>query len=554
MPASDARITRASIVGLAGVMVLVAYYLLHAGQGTSPFFDEWDWITRRRGISGETLLGAHNGHLSVVPVLIYKLLLQTAGLGDYWVFRTVLVGLHLGCVLLVFLLARTRVGPVGGAFAAGFVAVLGAAGDDLLWAFQIGFLVGVLLGLAALLALERATVRGDVAATVLLALSLGSASVGAAFAIAAAVELALHPRRKERWWVIAAPLVLYGAWYLGYGEGQMKRENLGDTPSYAATSGAAAAGGIFGLSVEWGRLLLVGVTAAVAARVWNADRLTPRLVALATAPASLWVLTGLSRAQNNEPAAPRYIYCGAVLLVLLVCELARGKVVPRLGAAAVLGLLLVFAAVSNANTIDSTSGFLRLQAKDMRARLGALQLVGRDRVTNDLQFSPVNAPQLTAGRTLYAEESFGQIGLTPAQLADTPQAQGLAADNVMRLTGSIATAPAATVPSPAGAAPASTGISGGTLRVRRGCVITRAESGDTRLDVDLPDGGDLLITADAATGILARRFATAFPDTPIGEIPAGGTVRLDTRGDVSTDPWHLQFASAGNLRVCRTGP
>lgn len=550
-----ARTTRAATAALALLLLVAGAYLLHAGRGTAPFFDEWDWITQRRGLSADTLLGPHNGHLSVVPVFLYKALLQTAGLDHYWVYRTVLVALHLGCASLVYVLARERVGAQGAVFAAGFVAVLGSAGDDLLWAFQIGFVVAVLFGLAALVALDRDTRRGDVVATIFLGLALGSASVGAAFAVAVLVELAMHPRRRERWWVLAAPLALYALWYLGYGEPQLKRENLGATPVYAAESGSAAAGGILGLTLEYGRVLLVGLTAVVATRLWRAERLTPRLVALATAPAVLWVLTALSRAQFNEPAAPRYIYCGAILLVLLVCELLRGQVVPRRQATALLAVLLAFAAVSNAATIDATAGGLRMQARDVEARLGALELVGRDQVAADLQISPTNAPQIQAGPALYAERSFGRIGLTEAELVRAPQAQGAAADDVLKRTGALNAAPEAEPPprQATGPAPTSAGVTDGTLRRRGGCLVTRATGPDSRLDVALPDGQALVVTASAPAGVLARRFAQVAPTEPVAEVPAGGSIRIAARADRADVPWRLQVASAGNLRVCRAG-
>jgi hypothetical protein len=554
-PAPDTpRTTRAATAALALLLLVVGVYLLHAGRGTAPFFDEWDWITRRRGLSADTLLAPHNGHLSVVPVLLYKTLLQTAGLDHYWVFRTVLALLHLGCAVLVFVLARGRVGAQGALFAAGFVAVLGSAGDDLLWAFQIGFVVAVLFGLAALVALDRDTRRGDVAAAICLALALGSASVGAAFAVAVLVELALHPRRRERWWVFVAPLALYALWYLGYGESELKRENLGATPVYAAESGSAAAGGILGLTLEYGRVLLVGLTAVVATRLWRAERLIPRLVALAAAPAALWVLTALSRAQFKEPTAPRYIYCGAILLVLLVCELQRGYVVPRRQATALLAVLLGFAAVSNAATIDATGGGLRMQARDVEARLGALELAGPELVAPGLQISPTNAPQIQAGPALYAERSFGRLGLTEAELVRAPQNQGLAADNVLERAGVISAVPA-TGPAtqPTGPPPASTGVTGGTLRRRGGCLLTRATGPDARLDVELPDGQALVISASAPAGVLARRFAKVAPTAPIGEVPAGGSIGIVARADRADVPWQLQVASAGNLTVCRAG-
>jgi hypothetical protein len=521
------RAQRASIAGLAALALLAAVYLLHAGHGTVAFFDEWDWITRRRGISGDSLLGPHNGHLSLVPVLMYKALLQVAGLTHYWVFRVVLVLAHLVCVALMFLLARARVGTVGAAFAAAFIAVLGAAADDLVWAFQLGFVIGIAFGLGALLALDAGTRRGDVAAALLLGLSLASASVGVAFLIAAAVEIALDPRRRQRWWVIGAPLALYAAWYLGYGESQIKRENLGVTPDFAADSGSTAVGGIVGLTAEYGRVLLIGLVAAVAVHVARAPALVPRLVALAVAAPAIWVLTGLSRADLHEPQAPRYIYTGAVLVVLLICELARGRRVARPAQAVMLGALLSFAAVANANTVDNTAGVLRDHANELRARLGALALVA-DRVGPNYVPAPTVAPQLQAGRALEAQRDFGRIALSQAQLLRAPQAQGAAADDALRLAGSVTTAPTTDA-----------GVD------RAGCSSGR--------DVVLAPGQEVTVSAQAATGIVARRFAREFGQAPLAEVGPGGAVIVHTVRDTSDVPWRLRVSSAGRVEVCRAG-
>jgi len=528
------RAQRASVAGLLALSLIAMVYLLQAGHDTIAFYDEWDWISRRRGVTADTLLSPHNGHLSLVPVVIYKALLQVAGLTNYWVFRVVLVLAHLACVALVFLLARGRVGTVGAAFAAGFVAVLGAAGDDLLWAFQLGFVLGVACGLGALLALDRGTRRADAAAAVLLALSLACASVGAAFIIAAAVEIALDPRRRERWWVIAAPLALYAAWYLGYGESQIRRDNLGETPVFAAESGAAAAGGVVGLTLEYGRVLLVGLAAVVIGYLSRTEAPASRLVALAVAAPAVWVLTGLSRAQFNEPAAPRYIYTGAVLLVLLVCELARGRRIVRPAQALMLGGLLTFAAVANAHTIDKWGGSLRAHADELRARAGALALLG-DRVQPELEFAPVVAPQLQARNILSAQKDFGQIGLSPAELRSAPQSQGAAADDVL-VRGQALTTQAV--------APSRAPVTGA-------CRRTNPTGPDNRLDVVVPEGDTVRISARAPAGVLARRFAKEFSQTPAAEIPAGGTILVRAGDDAADVPWRLQVASSGRVVVCR---
>ena len=100
----------ASTLVLAGLAVVAAVLIMHEGRGLNFFFDEWDFVLRQR--SGvHSLFEPHVGHLSLVPIVIYRILLHTVGLAPYWPYRLVALVLHLVCVWLLFVLARRRVGP-----------------------------------------------------------------------------------------------------------------------------------------------------------------------------------------------------------------------------------------------------------------------------------------------------------------------------------------------------------------------------------------------------------------------------------------------------------
>jgi hypothetical protein len=108
------------------------------------------------------------------------------------------------------------------------------------------FLFAVDAGLAALLMLERRTARADAAVSALLAVSLASAGPGVAFAIGCGVEV-LGRRRPRDLWIVVAPVVLYGAWWLHY-HPATGSVSPGSVPGFIVRAAAAAMGGLCGLS------------------------------------------------------------------------------------------------------------------------------------------------------------------------------------------------------------------------------------------------------------------------------------------------------------------
>ena len=265
---------------LAALLALAALMLLYLGRGETFFFDEWNFVIDRRGGDLDAFLGPHNEHLSLLPVVAYKLLWATVGLDAYPVYRGLLVALHLGVTVVVFVLARKRIGPWAAVIAAAVVLFNGRAWEDLLWGFQIGFVGSVLAGAGALLALDRDDRRGDLIASGLLVASLACSSIGIPFVVGAVAELAFARRFRRLATVLAAPVVLYGAWYLGYGKSTLSRGNVFPGFEWAIDAAASAAGAVFGQDESWGRPLAI---AAIASLVWAATRpgtISPRLVGL----------------------------------------------------------------------------------------------------------------------------------------------------------------------------------------------------------------------------------------------------------------------------------
>ncbi len=246
-------------------------------------------------------LANHNGHLNLVPVLVYKAMWSVFGLTDYTAFRILAVLVHVGTCLLLFAYLRRRAQLWFAVSATIVVLFLGYAFQDLVWPFQIQFTGAMAGGLAALLLLDRDDRVGDVGASIALAISVACSGVGLPFVGAVTLELLLRRKTWRRLWVPLIPLALWGIWYLQYGQSQVKGSNVHLVPENAAQMGSAAVGALLGLSMDDGHvpLALLGIVVVVVLAVDR--RISPRFAAVLALPLGYWILTSLSRAQFGDP-------------------------------------------------------------------------------------------------------------------------------------------------------------------------------------------------------------------------------------------------------------
>jgi hypothetical protein len=544
------RSTLAS-AALLGVLSLLAFVLIYRkGQGTTFYYDEWNFVMNRRDWDIDTFLRPHAEHFSLVPVLIFKLLYATVGLDAYWVYRVLLIIAHLAVVVLVFEYARRRTGNWPAVAAATLVLFLGAAWHDLLAPFQISFVLSVAAGVGALLALERNDRFGDGLACVLVALGLASSSVGIPFAAAVLVETLLGSDRKGRFWIALAPLALYGLWSLEYGDPthtsggrtleELIRFNAPAVPGYMATAIAGAVGAVIGIGVDWGRPLAVIGAALLGYRLVKGP-VSPRLYALVAAGGAFWGLTALFRAHLNAPLDSRYLYLGGVLVVLIAVQvLGPVAVTPRL--AAVVAILVAAAALANFGSLRSGSVFLQDTSRYVQVELAALELAGPS-VDPSFAPDPVRAPDITAGKYFDAVEEYGSPAASPDEIPMRAEPERAAADDV--LVKALATlgprGEHGSGPRPPVEASSSPATSAG------GCA--QLEPGDAgSLDVRIPAEG-LSVSGSLPVEVRLRSFASAFPEDALGTVPPGSTyaLRIAPRDGVT---WHVRLSGSGSIRAC----
>src|SRR5215207_2653977 len=97
-------------VALAILLVAVAYLMFFLTRGLTFNLDEWIVVTERRGPGAPSLLAPHNEHLSVLIVGLFLALLRIGGLDAIALFMVPLVALQLALGVLLFVIARARVG------------------------------------------------------------------------------------------------------------------------------------------------------------------------------------------------------------------------------------------------------------------------------------------------------------------------------------------------------------------------------------------------------------------------------------------------------------
>jgi hypothetical protein len=551
-PAHGARESRVWTAALALAMLAAAALVLHAGRGTSFWFDEWNWIQDRRAWTLDALLRPHNQHLSLLPVLVFKLGFATFGLGSYLPYRLVLLALHLLTAGLLFAYARPRVGGALAFAAATVLLFLGTGWMDIVWAFQIGYVGSLAAGLGALLALDRRTAAGDAAAAVLLTVALASSSLGIPLWAMAAVDVLARPGRVRRAALLAVPAVLYLLWYAAYGTGDDARlGNLLEAPAFMADMAAGAAGALAGLESDWGHPLALAIGALVAWRALSAAGRPWRLVALVVLPLAFWGLTALARAQFHEPAAPRYLYPGALFLLLVGAEAARGARVTSRRALVLGAALLAAITLANGGELLDGGGYLRDEASAVRGGLTAIDATG---VAVPAGFRPAaaDAPQITVGAYRAAARDLGAPDLPRDPAADDRHARA-AADATLVRAGEVTAVPAEDPGAP-GAAPAVERAEGATVAATDGCLVATAGAAPATVELTPPAAG-LVVTPLPGAGatIAARRWGDGY-GAPLASVASGRREVVTVRQDALPAPWHLQLTVTGAVRVCGNTP
>jgi len=537
----------ALVLAVAGTLVLT--------EGMTFYQDTWGFLMGRRNLSSDALFLPHNEHLVVFPALLEMLLLHVFGMSSA-LPEYVMLALSLAATAaLLFVYMRRRVGDWPALFAALIVLTLGPAWEVLLWPFEITFIAPILFGLAMLLALEREDRRWDLAACAFLILAVGSSGLGISFIAGAVVAVLVGPRETwlRRAYIFVVPLLLYAAWWLGWGhdaESHITLRNILASPRFVADSLAWAMQSMLGLApiagtepdVSWGRALLVGVVLLVAWRLLQ-GRPRPQIdrglwPVLAAALAN-WFLTAFNAFPGRDPSSSRYQYAGAIFVLMILANLMNGL---TLGRRALIAMAAVTALAIGPNLVALENGEDQLEHQSLltQADTAAVEIAARTIDPNFQLTQPVaGTPSLIniyAGEYLEAVDEFGSPAYTEAELIAAPEPGRRQADILLSQ-----------------ALPLSTEIRRGGFKAgaaASACVAVPG-GGEAMPDVTLGPGLTRIEVAPGPPAELSlRRFALEEFPVPTEDAPGGSTVLLRIPRDNAEQPWHLHVEADQDARVC----
>jgi hypothetical protein len=412
LKAADVRVPHGRLL-VATAAVVACVVILWLARGFNFYFDEWTVIVPVDS-SWTVYLQPHNEHPAMLLRLIYAVLLNAVGMRTYVPYMAVLLALHATTVVLLFELVRRRAGDLVAIGAAALVLVMGAAWENLLWAFQIGFVGSVACGLAALLVIGARKPRMW-AAMLLLFASLMFSGIGLFFLIAAAVWLALTPERRQDLVWLAPVAVALGAWYLAYGRPGAPPAptslagNIAVLPLYAVWGLGASVAGLIG---EGGWFGLFGLLLAVVALgfSWRRRRPDGFTIGIAVALLAFYVELGLNRAQigYQQSGSGRYVYEGAVFWLLLLAGAARD--LPWRGTWRPALVACVFLACFNSGVL--LYAYSAAKTEQMLREAADLQALAAERGTPcldpDAAVDPLVMPQVTSPPAYYrAVDRYG---------------------------------------------------------------------------------------------------------------------------------------------------
>jgi len=544
------------VVGLVVNLILLLVLTRHIGF----FQDDFLFILDKRGWSPSTFLTAMNGHLSLVPVAVFKLLFLTVGISHSWPYRFVLAMIDSACVVLVYVLLARRAGRAIALVPAALLLMLGAGTGsvDLLWVTQIGFLCSLAAGAAALLCLDSQNPNGDRWAAALLTVSLASSSPSLAVCAGALAYLRAAGAPWRRYRVVLAPLGLYALWYLGYGEQGIVLSNVPKLPDYLVGIASAGLGALAGLQPPVvaggvGAALLLGAVVLFGVRFWQGRSFPPLAVAGIAGALTFWTLADLARAQANTPSTPRYFYPSAVFILIAFGGLLRWRTMTVRRVALIAAALLLIG-LGNLRVLEQDVQGRTTFDTRVRSVLGASEMIGPAGKAS-FKPNPPFVPYLTLGSYLAAVRQLGSPALKPDQIMIQSQAdRRLADETIIRGEQIGLEAPPAlagtTAPSVEGRSEVAVRTDSGTHAT---CLTVTPITTGAWIELTVKPGSALYLSLNGPglVEISARRLSAPDAQQPLGTLLSSDGARgLGFPLDASRLPWYVRLLPSAPLLTC----
>lgn len=543
--------TRRPAVATAGhwATLAVAAVLLPWFNRNQWFFgDEWEFFANRMSGFGNSLFAPHNEHWSTLPIAIYRVLYGAFGLRTYLPYVLVLVAFHLATTHLVWrIMNRSGVAPLLSTALAAVFALLGSGGENLLWAFQIGFVGSVAFGLLQVHLADHPGPFGrrDRLGWGAAVLGLLCSGMGVTMTAAAGIAVLLRRGVKDAVKTVSLPAGVYLVWlavvgYEGLDSHERSLATLLQVPTYIWTGLSSALERASGIPAAGAVLVLVlGVWLLHQRAVVRTEAATPTAMALGAVVLFTVTAVGRSGLGVEQSTAGRYVYVALALLLpaagLMLTDAARGDLSRELALAGVLGLVVVHN-VGELRTASHAEADREASVRRQVLAAAALVEAGEDLVAT--QPEPGFSPDITVDHlrrfrrqgTLPGGTQFGEVdrlaAATQLQVALTDDAQPLGGRDAPVLPGGVAV-----------------DMKGCTV-LQPGSAVDLPFTGSKAVSLRSPAGGELTVVlhspADPAVTGPPRRIALAPVATHYLRVARPGTVTL-------------VMPPAGGTEVCGVG-
>lgn len=535
---------------LGGLFLLSAVLLLAFRANIGFFLDDWYLVLLRDGASDWML--PHNQHIIILPAAIYELSLSLFGMHALPLHLLALT-LFLTSILLLFFWMRPLIGDPASVIGCAIMLFLGAATGDLIFAFQIGFFGSVVGGLGALILLRRDTARADIAACLLLVISMLCSTLMAPFFVAVAVQLLYRKGSRAELsaalrdsWIVLIPFVLYLVWSLGWnqdGSHYVTLENALKAPLYLLSAlgfSAASLTGLFPLRAVidnffWaipGLIVAAGFVQVLRRR----GSVPPEFLIGLAAAVAFWLLCALNYTAAREFFTSRYQYPSVLFLLMMLVGAFRGlrpdsRQLRWLGAFAALSIVINVAAIFYA--FNET--YKPYEERNL-VNLAAVDITSR---TVDPDFmvgvGTGAGAQVTAGEYLSAADRYGRPeGVNEDTLTNASESNREMLDRLLVFALPVEVVPGDRV------AP-----------IRDSCRKLEAEA-DGSPAIDLPSSLNY-IAAEEGVQIRLGRYADEAEAIAWGA-PAGRPIGYFVPKDNSERPWRISFRGQGEVKICAARP
>lgn len=501
--------------------------------------DGWELLAGRPDWTADTFLRPFNEHPIVIPALIYKFLLTLFGMDSALPFYAVSISLYLLCAVLLFVYMRRRIGDWGALGGALLLLFLGAAYEDLLWEFQMGFFGSIAVGMGALLALEREDRPGDAMAAALLVIATAFSTLGVPFICAALTHVLLGPRpRRRRLYVPLLPLAAYAIWWLISGHAAGGQIGLDDIPRLPAYVFEVAGAGIASLLGQQpigsegqppllGKVLALFLAAILAYRLMRWREIPPGLKVALVLLFSFWLLIALDR--GPQRFSSRFQYPTAAFLLVVAAEALRDQRLSR-PARFVLAATIAGAVVGGISLLhQGYANIWKPTADQIRVSLGVIDIAGVDA---DPRYAISLPPSIFLPVAKYrtAEHKHGSPAFSETQLLEAGEAE--------KATGDLTLV-------------AATGLRLGPPREPRSLVRCRPVGPAPAIaEATLARAGTFQLEnpQDRRVLISLGRFSRTTP-AQLGALPGHASRSLRIRPDGSPRSWRLGVLG-GSVRLC----